>query len=719
MKFKAWINALLLLFLLAGAWGVGPLKWELRQFEDFLQGKLQSLRLLSDGTLSLGSKTEKIPGPEEEFYLSLAVAADGTIYLGTGHNGRVYRMRAGKTELFYQTPEMDVTSLALDAKGVLYAGTSPAGKIYRITGVAQGDAFFNPEEKYIWDLCFSEKGNLLVAVGERGGLYEVTPLGEGKLIFKTEETHVLSISRLKSDELYIGTGSPGRVYYLKLGGKPSLLFETGYEEVKNVVVDSSGLIYVAASGTLRRPQPAEAVSPAVKSVAATEVTITVQPESAEKPAARPFGGGEPGAIFQVSAEGLAKKIWSSSEQMAYSVEFRPEDKKIYFGTGPKGRVYAVEADDKISLVYEEKFEQVYALAAEAGRLFFLGNNPATLGSLLREQALEGEYLSPVLETPTVCSWGRLEWLADVPAGCTLLFQSRSGNSSQPNDTWSDWSPPYQKNGEPILSPKARYLQLRALFKSQTGNTSPLLARVTLFYLPTNLPPRISKLEIFEPNEVFIKPPEQEEAIWGLRRERLKDSASKDEGRVASLIARKTVRKGYRTFRWEAEDPNGDDLLFEVWLRREGEKDWRELVDKWIEPIYVLDVTTFPDGVYELKIVAVDSPSNPVDKELKGEKISQPFLIDNTPPAIKNVSVQIKAAALELGFEAEDSLAAIARAEVLVRPEEWRVVFPVDGITDSPRETFQVKLPLKPEADRTIVIRVEDSHGNVAVFWQKY
>ncbi len=719
MKSKAWLSACLLLVLVAEARGVGPQKWELRQFEDFLRGKLQAIKLSSDGLLSLGWKTEKVSGPDEEFYLSLAVAADGTIYLGTGHNGRVYRLRAGKAELYYQTPEMDVTALALDAKGVLYAGTSPAGKIYRITGAAQGDVFFNPEEKYIWDLCFTEKGNLLAAVGERGGLYEITPLGEGKLVFKTEETHVLCLSRLSSGELYIGTGSPGCVYYLKPAGKPTLLFETGYEEVKSLAVDSGGLAYAAASGTLRKPRPTEAVSPAVKAVAATEVTITVKAESPERPATAAAEGREPGAIFQVGPGGVAKKIWSSPEEMAYSVAFRPEEKKIYFGTGNKGRVYAVEAEDKISLVYEEKFEQVYELAGEAGKLFFLGNNPATLGSFLREQSLEGEYLSQVLETPTVSAWGRLEWLAEVPAGCSLLFQSRSGNSSQPNDTWSDWSPPYLRSGEPVLSPKARYLQLRALFKSQTGNTSPTLQRITLFYLPTNLAPRIAKLEVFPPNEVFIKPPEQEEAIWGLKSDRLKDSASKEEGRVASLIARKTVRKGYRTFRWEATDENGDELVFEAWLRREGEKEWRLLVDKWIEPIYVLDVTTFPDGVYELKIVAADSPSNPADQELKAEKISQPFLIDNTPPVVKNVSLQRKAETIELGFEAEDSAAAIAKAEVLVRPDPWRLVFPVDGIADSPRETFQVKLPLKPQADRTIVIRVEDSHGNAAVVWQKY
>jgi len=720
-KLQAWLMAVLILGFGLSASAVTTQKWELLRFEDFSRGKLQSLRLSAEGRLSLGSKVETISGPAEDFYLSFVAAPDGSLYLGTGHNGRVYRLKGGKVELYFQAPEMDVTCLALDSKGVLYAGTSPNGKIYRITGVGQGDSFFNPEEKYIWDLLFSEKGTLLAAVGERGGIYEISLLGEGKLLFKSEETHILCLHRLASGDTYAGSGGPGSLYLIKPGGKPALLYESSYEEIKAITTDSSGNIYIAASGTPTKPRPKEPATPGAKVLSATDVAVTVIAAGPEKPATATPGGEarEPGAVYQIKPDGLAKRLWSSNEEMAYSLAFRPEEKKLYFGTGAKGRVYSVDSEDRVSLVYQGQFEQVYELFASGSKLFFLGNNPNVLGSLLPEQSLEGEYLSPVLESSTITLWGRLEWLAEIPAGCSLLFQSRSGNSSRPNETWSDWSPPYQKMGEQILSPKARYLQIKALFRSQAGNASPVLQRLTLFYLPANLPPALTSLEVLGPNEVFLKPPDQEEVIWGLPTIKKSDQTGREEGRIVSLAARKVGRKGYQTFRWEANDENGDELVFQVYLRKEGEADWRLLADNWNESIYVLEATTFPDGVYELKVVASDSPSNPPSQELKAEKISLPFIIDNTPPIIKNVLASLKGNELELSFEAEDNGSAISKAEFLVQPEPWRAIFPVDGLCDGPRESFRVKIALKPGADKMAVIRVQDRYGNVAVFWQNF
>lgn len=721
MKLKNLVVILFIFVFSLGLEAVEPKKWELFRFEDFIRGRLQSLQLSSDGWLSLSLKTEAITGPNEEFYLSAVASPDGTLFLGTGHNGRVYRIRNGKSELYFQSQEMDVTSLALDSKGGLYAGTSPNGKIYRLTGPGQGETFFDPEEKYIWDLLLTEKGTLLAAVGERGGLYEISPLGEGKLIFKSEETHVLCLHRLSSGEIYAGSGSSGRLYFLKPQGKASLIFDSGYEEIKDIVTDDSGNIYIAAAGTPPKAKKEEATKPAAKTSSLSEVSITViaSGEARPSPALLASEGGEPGAVFRVTPDGLARKLWSSSEEMAYSLIINPVDKKIYFGTGNKGRIYCLEGESRLSLVFEARSEQVYSLLSYLNRILFLGNNPCNLGFLSKEQALEGEYLSPVLEAPTVSTWGKLEWLAEVPVGTSLIFQSRSGNSLPPSETWSDWSPTYQKSGENILSPKGRYLQLKVLFRSQAGNVSPLLKRITLFYLPANLPPNLGPIEILEPNEVFLKPPEQDEVIWGLEKRRIVDKSGGEESRLTSLAARKVERKGYQTFRWEASDENGDNLIYSIYLRKEGEKDWRLLAEDWTETIFVIERETFPEGRYELKVVASDLPSNPPSLELKTEKISLPFIIDNSAPLIRNVIAVEKNNQLDLSFEVEDTFSAIKKAEIMIRPGGWQIVFPVDGLCDAQKENFQLKLTLKPENERMVVLRVEDRAGNRSVFWQKF
>lgn len=722
MKMKSWLSGLFfLLFFFFSLEAVEPQKWELLRFEDFMRGRLQSLRLSSEGWLSLSLKGETSTGPSEEFYLSAVTSPDGTIYLGTGHNGRIYRIRRGQSELYFQCQEMDVTSLALDSKGVLYAGTSPNGKIYRVTGPAQGSTFFDPEEKYIWDLLVTEKGSLLAAVGEKGGLYEISPLGEGRLIFRARDTHILCLHRLSSGEIYAGSGSPGCIYLIRPQGKATLIFDSGYEEIKDILTDESGLIYVAAAGRPTKTRKEEPARAAIKTSSSTDISITVVASGEARPAAplSSVEAREPGAIFRVTPDGLAKKLWSSSEEMAYSLIFHRADKKIYFGTGPRGRIYCLEGDERLSLVFEAPCEQIYSLQTGANQILFLGNNPCTLGFLSREQAIEGEYLSPVIEAPAVATWGKLEWLAELPAGTNLIFQSRSGNSLPPGETWSDWSPPYQKSGETILSPKGKYLQLKVLFRSQAGNVSPLLKRITLFYLPANLPPSLGRIEILEPNEVFLKPPEQDEVIWGLVKTRRAEKGDREEGRLTSLAARKVVRQGYQTFRWEASDDNGDELVYSIFLRKEEENEWRLLAENWTENIFTLETETIPEGRYELKVVASDWPSNPPSFELKAEKISLPFVIDHSAPQIKNVTALEKNNQLELSFEVEDSLSAIKRAEILIRPGMWQVVFPVDGLCDSKKEKFELKINLKPGSERMVVIRAEDRSGNRNVFWQKF
>ena len=55
-------------------------------------------------------------------------------------------------------------------------------------------------------------------------------------------------------------------------------------------------------------------------------------------------------------------------------------------------------------------------------------------------------------------WLTLNWTGSQPAGTTVGFETRSGNTSTPDDgTWSGWSP---VSGATISSPDSRYLQYR-------------------------------------------------------------------------------------------------------------------------------------------------------------------------------------------------------------------------------------------------------------------
>jgi hypothetical protein len=404
--------------------------------------------------------------------------------------------------------------------------------------------------------------------------------------------------------------------------------------------------------------------------------------------------------------------------MIYSILWREEGKKVLFGTGAKGRIYSVDAEERVALLLQQSSEQVYQLAPLDSKIYVLANNPCYFGLLLTEQRFAGEYVSPVLDARTLASWGHVVWDAAVASGASVQLQSRSGNTSEPNATWSEWSPFYGKTEEQILSPKSRFLQVKVLLRTPTGQSSPVFNRLGVFYLQSNIAPSVTRLEFLRPNEVYLKLPDQDDVILGAERNLADAPAKKDELRVG-LAARKAERKGFQTIVWEASDENGDSLGYALSIKKDGETAWRVLEADWTETIYAFDTLSFPDGTYLLRLTASDAPSNPLGLELKSEKTSPPLVIDNSLPVVKSFTAAKNGAALDVAFQAEDAYSYIEEAKVLVRPGEWRVVFPVDGIADSRNESFKFSLKLPTGAENQVTVRVRDSFGNVGVFRQNF
>lgn len=699
---------------------VSPRRWELRTRDDFLKGKLEGVSVSYEGVLSLAPKEDRLDGPAEDFYLSFLVAPDGTAYLGTGHGGKIYRLgRDGKTELYYQAQEMDVTCLAMDAKGVLYAGTSPNGKIYKITGKEQGESFFNPEEKYVWDLAFADDGSLMAAVGEVGGIYRVNAQGEGQRVLKAEENHILCLQAMAGGGWLAGSGGVGVIYRLTAEGRATVLFESAYEEVKSLAADAAGNIYAACGGTPSRTKKEEAAEPPVRISTEVTVSASVSVPSGTSPAAAAVSAGkEPGALFRVRPDGIAKKLWESDQELIYSLLWREEENRLLFGTGNQGRIYSVDGEEKVSLLIQVSSEQVYALEPAGSKVYALFDNPSRLTVFSGELRSSGEYVSDVLDARTVSSWGRVEFDGETPAGTTIQIQTRSGNSFEPNSMWSDWSPPIQKKEEQILSPRARYIQVKALFRIQSGNLSPRLHRLALYYLQANMAPVIQKLELLPPNEVYLKPPDQEEAIWGVEDSAARGQESRKDER-SLYLAKKVERKGFQTIVWEATDENEDRLLYTISIQKEGEKAWRVVKGGWRDSLFVFDTLSYPDGVYFVKLLVSDQGSNPPGSELKSEKTSPPLVIDNSLPVVSGFTAAREGNLLAVAFEVEDSFSAIREVEYLIRPGEWRVVFPTDGICDSRLERFNFRVPLPPDAENLITVRVTDGHRNVGVYRQVF
>ena len=162
------------LFLTCGLFAATTQTWEMNNYQDFLRGRISGLALTRDGRLKLGPKMDEVFASDQSEIWSLARAADGSLYAGTGNRGRLYKIDpAGKSSLVWTADQPIIFALAVDSKGVVYAGTSPDGKIYRIEN-GTATEYFAPKEHYIWALAVNPSGVLFAATGDQGKIYRVT-----------------------------------------------------------------------------------------------------------------------------------------------------------------------------------------------------------------------------------------------------------------------------------------------------------------------------------------------------------------------------------------------------------------------------------------------------------------------------------------------------------------------------------------------------------------
>jgi sugar lactone lactonase YvrE len=706
---------------------------------EFLKGDVQNLSIDNRGQLTLGPATELVYETAAPFLWSVVSGTDGSIFIGTGNEGRVFRVDPlGKGAPFFDAAELEVHALAPAPDGGLYVGTSPDGKIYKVDRNGVATTFFEPGEKYIWAFALDSRGNLYAATGEKGNIYKIGPDGKGARFYQAKATHATALLFDSSGNLIVGTESPGRVLRVGPDAKAFVLLDSPFQEIRTLRFDDKGLLYVAAvSGRTGGSQPARQTDqtpdrPAVETSATpiasvtTEVTsvTVIDTSGSSTPAAssRSDGRSPRGAIYRIAPDGLWDQLWESREDSPYDLTFDP-DGRLIVGTGNKGKIYRLEGDPlQPTLLVGASAQQVTAFYKDAknprGQLYFATANPGKLFRLSTTRAAEGTYESEPRDAQTVATWGAISWRGTTPAGSRVQISTRSGNTETPDDTWSAWSAPYTAaEGSPITSPKARFLQWRAAVSGKAE--SPVLTSVKAAYLQRNLRPVIRSVTVHAPGIVFQKPYSTGDPdLAGFDNQTtpqraLTNAAMSPQGGSSSpALGRRTYQKGLQTLVWRAEDENDDELRYEIRYRREGEPSWKVLRRDLTEPILVWDTTTAPNGTYFIKIVASDAASNAAGTSLTGEMDSSAFEVDNTPPEIILQPVRVEGGKTIATFDVKDDHSPILRVEFSQDGQVWRPIFPTDGIADSRSEHYELSVdgPLGP---RGISLRASDSMNNVA------
>jgi sugar lactone lactonase YvrE len=709
--------------------GSNPTFWEVSTESEFLRGEIENLSIDSFGRLTLGPTTVPVYETNAPFVWTMINGPDGAVYAGSGNGGQVYRIdSSGKGSIFFDTEELEVHALAPAPGGGLYVGTSPNGKIYRVDAKGVGTVFFDPDDRYIWSLAVDRSGNVFAGTGDKGIIYKITPDGKGTPFYATKATHVMTLAFDRDGQLLAGTESPGRVFRLDASGKPFVLLDSSYNEIHTLRVDASGNIYVAAvsgrqASAPDRPQPpAPAPTPAPPGLTpsiSTEITVvavgdsvvTTPPQPATPPARA--GGPATGALYRILPDGAWDLLWESRVDTPYDVAI-DADGTILVATGNSGKIFRLAGDPyQPTLIARANVQQVTSLLPQAeGRVLIATSNPGKLLRLAAARSDRGTYISDVRDAQTVAMWGTIKWEALTPAGSRLELVTRSGNTSTPDETWSDWSAVYADHeGSAITSPRARYLQWRATLTAGKGD-APVLTSVTAAYLPRNVRPRVTSITVHPPGTVFQRPFPVDPEIAGFEGDLPDKRVGQPGASNSPSLGRRVYEKGLMTFVWRAEDENGDELSYDMFYRREGETSWKLLKRGMSEQILVWDTTSVPNGRYTVRIVASDLPANSASTALTGARESTAFVIDNVPPVITVTSARRENGRAIISFDVRDANSSVQKVEYSLDGDKWQSVYPKDGIADSRFEQFELVIEGEA-ASRGVTLRATDALNNTA------
>ncbi len=390
---------------------------------------------------------------DAKYIFAIAVGDNGDIYLGTGPEGKVYKLGSNgeEAQLIYDSTDKNILSLAIGNDGFVYAGSDSRGLVYRIDPQAQtATVLYDSDQPEVTAMLFSESGRAAPkTVGDIGG--------QDLYVAATSAKIIAAQAKFASEHPFAGRPESKSLAKKKTGK------------------DDGGLKLKIAN---------------------TKKGTGKAPVQRPAPARKPTKPGEGSYIYRITSDGFVTDIFSEKAVFFCLAE---QDEKLFVGTGNNAQFFSVEpATEEKAIIYKDKQASQIAAAAVAGDDIYLGTaNPAKLILLRKDFALEGNYTSKLIDASQPARWGKLQIDADIPEGGMVLAACRSGNVKDVNDpTFSEWTEPQQVTGPIQLQcPAGRFCQYKLILKSPDGGKTPVVREIAVASTVPNLAPKVESVSI--------------------------------------------------------------------------------------------------------------------------------------------------------------------------------------------------------------------------------
>jgi hypothetical protein len=678
--------------------------WYHQQPTHYDKAQLKQAVVSSEGTLRLARQLKPLADLEASHIWSVAEDLAGNLFVGTGDEGKLYKVAPdGKVTTVFTSEDSQVLCLAVSADGIVYAGTGPSGHVVRVDAKGEAKVIADIPDTYIWSLAVDSAGQTIYAgTGPKGRIYRLAPGGKPSVFCTTRQEHIHCLALGSDGTLFAGTDKAGLVYRIDAQGKGFVLFSAAQGEVRSLLATGDAVYAGTSSPTRRRPlagattaaagsspsspasQPGRVSTSKTDPAKASEGASSPGSSSAASegrdskgsPAAAPSapGSGE-NSLYRIALDGTVREVFREKAMM---LSLLREHGHFFVGTGMDGQLFEIdEASRERSEVARLDHGQILCLCHRRDGSIVLGTgDPGKLYVLQDRYTARGSVVSEVLDAKLVSKWGALRWKADTPPGTAVTVAVRSGNVAEADETWSEWSAE-QTDPQAALAvaPMARFLQYRVTLTSDNAAVTPALHSLSVRYSTANHAPEVGKIEVPDLDAGNLDNPK-----------RLK-------------------------FKWSATDANEDELTFNVYVRKEGWKSWVLLEEQLDKAEHEWDTTTTPSGTYEMKIVASDRKDNPENEALTGERISTPFVVSHTPPAVSVKVAGMDGEQVQIEATASDAFARLTSASYAINGKKWVNVFPAEGLFDSKSATFKFKTEALKPGTYVLVLRARDAAGN--------
>lgn len=682
-----------------------PARAEQTRFATFApselpRGNAQGIALTSRGRMFLAPKLAPYgaigAGDDPAEVFDARTDRAGNLYLATGPDGAVVRLTpAGAASVPFRASEPLVTALLVRPDGTLLAATAPGGKIYAVPPRGKPALWCDTGERYVWALAARPDGTVLAATGDRGRLLRIDAGGSPTVLFDSDEAHLVSIA-VGESVTYVGGSERGLVYAVDADGRARVIYDDDdLPEAKAILPVRGGGLVIAldAAPPPERRLPAVRIRVAGGSGAADARSELDQSQGSSLQGVieglpsreeHPEGFRLRGKIVALSAEGTAREIWKSGSEAPFALASDGSGRTL-FGTGEPARLWRVEGPHEVALLATLKEAQTTAIVPELQRTLVATSNPAAVYRLERNPPEAGTYVSPTADAGGVARWGTISW-AQEGRGGRVELSTRSGNSEDPDGTWSAWSVPVlAAEASAIAGRPARFLQWRLKISGATGD-GPRVSAVAASYTPRNRAPSLRDLRL--------------------------DPAS-------------TAVSGKATFRWSASDPDGDPLRVDIEARPAGTTAWKTAAQLdspapkhgdpsggdsgYHEGRVVWDTSGWDEGAYDVRAVASDQGANPPgDGQTAEDDLDEEVRVDRTPPSID--AHRVGGGAVDVTVT--DAISAIVRLEILQDGKPVASPACADGVCDGKTETFHIAAADAGAAGAR-TLRAEDAAGNTA------